>query len=46
MTTCPFLRRAEHCMGKVAEAPAEACRKREREKKRKVRYLDIKHLDI
>ena len=34
MTTCPFLRRAEHCMGKVAEAPAEACRKtREKEKK-------------
>ena len=25
MTTCPFLRRAEHCMGKVSEAPAEAC---------------------
>ena len=24
MTTCPFLRRAEHCMGNVAEAPALA----------------------
>lgn len=24
MTTCPFLRRAEHCMGKVVEAPALA----------------------
>ena len=34
-------------MGKVAEAPAEACRKtREKERKKEVRYLDIKHLDI
>lgn len=24
MTTCPFLRRAEHCMGNVREAPALA----------------------
>jgi hypothetical protein len=24
ITTWPFLRRAEHCMGKVAEAPASA----------------------
>jgi hypothetical protein len=23
----PFLRRAEHCIGKVADAPAEACSK-------------------
>ena len=27
MTTWPFLRRAEHCMGKVREAPAEAVSK-------------------
>ncbi len=33
MTTCPFLRRAEHCMGKVALAPALAwkhCKERRR----------------
>lgn len=27
ITTCPFLRRAEHCMGKVCEAPAETVSK-------------------
>ena len=26
MTTCPFLRRAEHCIGYVSEAPADAYR--------------------
>jgi hypothetical protein len=25
MTTWPFLRRAEHCMGKVKDAPEPAC---------------------
>lgn len=27
MTTWPFLRRAEHCIGKVSDAPAEAVSK-------------------
>lgn len=28
MTTCPFLRNAEHCMGNVVDAPAPTWRKR------------------